>query len=372
MSRLRVVLSLVLVMAVFGLARAQDVVSYFDRVAKKDQEYKGTIEEETSAGIKIKVKAGKDTESKFVPAASISRVFYQHRDVTLVEYRQAFGKEERARTETGKTREKFLAEALERYTKLEQLLRGNPNPRRYFQFKIAEVTALQAQSDPAKAEQAIKLLTDFKTAHANGWQITEALKMLAKLLENSGKLDDARKTYEELADLPDIPAGVKLESGILVGRLLLRGGKYVDAEKRLRKLSSTLSAGDAQAPFVKAYLAESRIGQNSLATVQKDLEEVIKGTGDAQLRGLAYNLLGDYYTRKGQPEEAFWQYLRVDALYNEDVEEHAKALYRLASLFDKVKKDPIRGKECAARLMDSRFAGTAYQQKLARESKKTP
>ena len=70
--------------------------------------------------------------------------------------------------------------------------------------------------------------------------------------------------------------------------------------------------------------------------------------------------------------QALWQYLRVDALYGEDVEEQAKALYHLVGLFDKVKKDPIRGKECAARLLDKRFAGTAYQRLLMQETKPEP
>src|SRR5262249_41112566 len=210
----------------------------------------------------------------------------------------------------------------------------------------------------------------FKTNHPGGWEVMPALKALAKLLEDSGRTDDARKAYEELADLPDVPAQMKQESRVLVGRLFLRAGKYAEAEKALRKLAAGVAREDPQAAFVKAYLAASEIGQDKLARAAKDLGEVIQGTGDARLRGLAYNLLGDFYQKKGQPEEAFWQYLRVDALYNEDPEEQAKALYHLAKLFDKVKKDPIRGKECAARLLGNRFAGTRYQRLLAEEGKK--
>jgi tetratricopeptide (TPR) repeat protein len=214
------------------------------------------------------------------------------------------------------------------------------------------------------------LLSEFKTSHPTSWQIMPALKMLARLLEESGKMDDARKSYEELADLPDAPLPLKQESAILVGKLLLRGGKYADAEKRLQKLATTLSRDDPQALFVKAYLAESQMGQNNLADVPRALGEVIKGSTDSRLRGLAHNLMGDFYRKKGQPEEAFWHYLRVDALYNEDVDEQAKALYHLTSLFDKVKKDPIRGKECATRLLDKRFSGTMYQRLMAQEMKK--
>ena len=161
-----------------------------------------------------------------------------------------------------------------------------------------------------------------------------------------------------------MPKELKQESEILVGRLLLRGSKYEAAEKRLAKLAEGLSEGDAQKPFVQAYLAEAKIGQNKLEGVAKDLDNVIKGTSDGRLRGVAFNLLGDLHGKAGKLDDAFWAYLRVDALYNDDPEEQAKALYHLSALFDKVKKDPARGEECIKRLRDKRFAGTAYQKLL--------
>jgi hypothetical protein len=361
-----------LLLGLLGPARAQDVVYYYDRAAKKELEHRGKIEAESPAGITIKVREAKEDVVIQVPAGAVAQVIYGQTGVDRLTYRGPFGKLDRAAKESGKAREKALAEALEGFTKLEQQVGGVPNAKRYFQYKAAEATALLATDDPTKVEPAIKLLTDFKTANANGWQIVPALKTLARLQEESGKTDDARKTYEELADLPDIPASLKQESGVLVGRLLLRGGKYADAEKRLKALASAMSAADAQLPFVKAYLVESRLGRGSLDGVPKELGDVIKSSGDARLRGVAHNLLGDYYLKMNQQDEAFWHYLRVDAMYNEDATEQAKALYHLVTLFDKVKKDPIRGKECAARLMEPRFAGTSYQRRLAAEGKKVP
>jgi hypothetical protein len=63
-------------------------------------------------------------------------------------------------------------------------------------------------------------------------------------------------------------------------------------------------------------------------------------------------------------------HLRVDAPYNEDPEEQAKALYYLRELFDSQKRDPIRAKECARRLQaDKRLAGTVYQRLAAGKDK---
>ena len=211
------------------------------------------------------------------------------------------------------------------FKKLDGMMRGKPSARRYIQWKVAEVTVLQAQDDPTRTDEAIKLLTEFKKDNPGSWQILEALKTLAKLQEEAGKADDARKTYEELADAPDVPRELKQESEILVGRLLLRTGKFKDAEKRLQKLGATMSAGDAQRPFVDVYLAESQIGQDNPPAVEKQLKEAIRHNSDARLRGLAYNLLGDHYRKTNKDEEAFWSYLRVDAMYNDDAEEQAKA-----------------------------------------------
>jgi tetratricopeptide (TPR) repeat protein len=367
----RYTLAATLALGVFGAARAQDFVYYYDRAAKKEEEHRGKIEAESPAGLTVRVKEAKDDVVKKVAAADVTQVIYGGTGVDRLTYRGPFGKLDRAAKEPDKARrEKGLAEALDGFAKLEQQVGGVPNAKRYIQYKVAEVTAQQAQDDPTKVEPAIKLLSEFKAAHANAWTIVPALKTLARLQEDSGKTDDARKTYEELADLPDIPPAVKQESAVLVGRLLLRGGQYADAERRLKSLASAMSAADAQLPFVKAYLVESRLGRGQLDGVPKDLAEVIKSSGDARLRGVAHNLLGDYYLKKGQQDEAFWHYLRVDAMYNEDAEEHAKALFQLATLFDKVKKDPLRGKECAARLMEPRFAGTPYPRRLAAGGKK--
>lgn len=369
MNRLRVLVAVGVVAAVWGVVRAQDAVYYADRGAKAEKKLVGTIEEEGPSGIKLRLKDGKDTVQQ-IPAATITRVEYQDRSVSIVDYRRPFGKEELARRESReKVRNERLLEALEGYGKLEGSL-TNANARRYVQFKIAEVTALQARDDETKVEEAIKLLTTFKASHAGGWQTMAALKLLARLLEEAGRTDEARKTYEDLADLPDVPADVKQESAVLVGKLLLRLGKHAEAEARLTKLAAALSRDDPQALVVKAYLVESRLGQKNVETAVKELTEVVRATTDSRIRGVAHNLLGDYYRQKGQGEEALWQYLRVDALYNEDAEEQAKALYHLVELFDKVKKDPLRGKECATRLEDKRFAGTVYQRLLLQERKK--
>src|SRR5262249_36824907 len=138
-----------------------------------------------------------------------------------------------------------------------------------------------------------------------------------------------------------------------------------DAEKKLAELVKTMSSGDEQRPYVQAYLAEAKIQQNKTEGVAKELEGIIKGTSDGRLRGLAYNLLGDLYRGTGKTEDALGAYLRVDALYNDDPDEHAKALYYLSELYRKRQKpDPARAEDCVERLREPRFASSPYQKML--------
>ncbi len=365
----RTLLALALMVGLVGSAQAQDSIFYFDRAAKKEQEYRGLIESESPAGITIKVREGKDELLKKVATDDIVQVFYQQKQVDRLTYRTPFARLERATKESGKAREKTLLDALAGFSDLEKQFGEVPNARRYMQFKVAEVTALLAQQDPTQLKPAIQLLTEFKTAHPISWQVVPTLKTLARLQEEAGDIDEARKSYEELADLPDIPVTLKRDSDLFIGRLLLRTNKYAEAEKRLKKLEGTLSAAEPQTPFVKAYLVACKLGQKQLDGADKQLIDVLKSSNDVRLRALTFNLLGDYYVQRGQLDEAFWQYLRVETMYPDDLEEHAKALYHLVGLFDKVKKDPLRGKECADKLRSPIYAGTTYQRRLLAESK---
>ena len=91
----------------------------------------------------------------------------------------------------------------------------------------------------------------------------------------------------------------------------------------------------------------------------------LAGSGDPSLRALIHNTLGDYLLKRNKPKDAFWEFLRVDVLYNTDKNEHARALYHLAKLFREDRKDGPRADACLEQLKDKRFEGTEYQKKLA-------
>ena len=180
----------------------------------------------------------------------------------------------------------------------------------------------------------------------------------------------------ELASLnPDVPKEIQLATNLLVVRMLLHADKFGEAEQKLKSVGAAMKPDDPQRGFVQVYLAQTQVAQGHAKEAEAPLRAVLRTATDDALKGLAYNALGDFYQQNKQPEEAFWQYLRVEVLYGQDREEHARALYNLWKLFESVRADQPRSKECLDRLKDKAFAGTDYQAralKEAPEEKKAP
>jgi hypothetical protein len=354
----RLLLTALAAALVAGVAVAQDAEVW---LAGKKEPVKGTIQEESPAGIKIKVGG----EVRDLPALSIRQVTYKTKEVLAVEYRQPFTDEEVALRPGTRPAERArrLDRALTRFKDLDKQLTGVPAAHRYMQFKIAEVLVHQSQEGPAKADAAVAALAAYQKEFPDGWEIVPCLKLLAKMQEEKGDSAGALRTYRSLAKVPGAPPAVQQESTLLVARLLLRGQQAAEAQTELKGLESTMSTTDPQRPAVEVLLAQCRLAQSQLGQVEAPLRAALQATSDPAVRATAHNLLGDYFLAKGQPEPAFWEYLYVDTLYSQDREEHAKALYQLSKLFDTVKRDPVRARQCAERLKDKQYAGTLYQRR---------
>jgi len=109
---LRTSLALLLALTVLGLVRAQDFVTYADKVTKKDGKVQWKILDEGPAGIKIEVKEGKETVQKLIAPGDIRKVIYSVKEVAKLDFERPFGKEERAQDpKNAKEKEKMLADA---------------------------------------------------------------------------------------------------------------------------------------------------------------------------------------------------------------------------------------------------------------------
>jgi hypothetical protein len=348
-------------------ASAQDVVTYYNRATKKEVPITGTIQEETTAGIKIKSR-GMDT---LIPAIDVRVVEYKFDDndkMDALSFRAPGGKMDRALLPATKDaeRKKLLEEAFKENDDLLPRLKTKPLALRYAQFRGAQIRVLQAQDDPAKVDAAIAALAAFKKEHAKSWEMVHCLKLLARLHEDKGDTEAATQAYQDLATLPDVPPEMKQESEILVGKLLLRGKKYSEAETKFKALVASISDKDPQRGLVQVYLIQSQMGQGNAKQSEEQLKAILNATSDASVKAAAHNVLGDFLMKE-RPDDAFWNYLKVDTLYNQDKEEHAKALYFLAQLFDKLKNDPVRAQQCIDKL--HQLEGTEYQKRAAAEKK---
>lgn len=372
----RLVLTLILagfLLVGSGVLWGRDTVYVRQAGKKKDEPVSGTIQEETPAGIKMRTDNGKVQN---IPALSIRAVDYGEGidAVGRVDYHSGDTKLDRALQETSaKKKVEELESALLVFRGLDNndKLRHSISVHRYMQYRIAQTTALLAQDDAGRRDAALTALSEYKNAFADGWEIVPALQLLASLQEEKGDTEGASKTYVNLSDLPGISAAMKLQSQLKGARLLLRVLKFREAEEKLKQVESAMPADDPQRAYVEVYLVQSRIAQKAnLDGIDKKLEQIVHAGKDGSLRALAHNALGDYYRTKGDDAQAFWEYCKVDMLYNQDKEEHAKALYYLSQLSQKPpRNNPARAEEFLTRLKAPQFDGTLYQRMAATEKK---
>jgi hypothetical protein len=336
-------------------------------VRSKDKPYKGPIKSETSRGVEIT--GVKET----IPAEDIVDILYDVNpvDVRINVYRPGVKSEKDYNDPDPKKeaqRKANLSDALKKYAEAYQKVKEK-TAKRHLEYKLAVLTARQAMDDNADLEPAIKLLSEFKAKHANSWQITACLQLLGRLQMESKHYKDSEETYLELARA-DVPEDTKQEAELLAAQVSARAGKQEEALKKLQALEGRL-------PKDSKYRGRAKVAQaECLAAAKKDaaaialLRQLTKETSDKSLKALAYNALGQCYYQAEKLKEARWEFLWVDVVYNQDKTEHAKALYYLAKIFDKL-DEKERAQECREALSTDRaFIGMEWQRLALKESPK--
>jgi hypothetical protein len=343
-----------------------DTIYYYpDAKTKTETILKTQIVEETPVGITVKVDK---TEIKIIPSQNIVWISYRSKSIDPSTFREGYIKENKAaQASRPADRKTFLNEALTKFKELIPQVKDNPNAQRYLEWKSADVKARLADLEPdnkASAQTAIEALTAFGDKNPQSWEIVPCMMELSQLQEREGNLEAARKAHEFLTKIPNAPPELRRASELMIVQLYLRAKLYAEAEAKLNELSKSVSAQDPQRDLIGLYLIETRIAQNKLDGVEPSLKKVLGGATEPRLLALAHTSLGDYYRIKKQDEEALWEYLKVDALYSQEKEEHAKALYWLSRLFESVQGNKTRAGQCLERLLDKTYVGTEYQRKV--------
>jgi tetratricopeptide (TPR) repeat protein len=342
-----------------ALLRAEDSIEFYDRKSGSKQTVKGQIQSETIQGIKIK--PVKDPERQ-IPGADILEVTYSPPgNLTSPEMRRPFNHEaEIAKATKPEDRAKKIDECLKEYRALIPKLETAKNTQAYMQYRMALMLVRAAETDPARAEDARNALTEFKDANPSSWEYPSVMQMLARIQEGQGKLEDARKTFEELAGRNELPAELRGQANFALVRMLLRAGQAGPAEARIAELVKLIPKDSPDSLRLQIYQIEIQIKKGQPGDSDKQLKAILAGPND-DVKGHASNVLAAFFQAKNQPEDAMWQYLWVDVLYNKDPEEHARALYHLTKLFKEVKGDQANAKKLLEKLHEPQFAGSEYQ-----------
>jgi hypothetical protein len=355
-----------------GPVRAQgtsDEVTFYDRAKKAVVTHTGTIQEDTPAGIVIKVGGKNET----VPVADLRNVAYLVPPAQRVLYRKvATADEEHEKATDADKKKAAFTQALAAFATFDQEIKDPVLVlTRDIRFRKARLYARQAEDDPEQADKAIELLGKFLTDQGNGdgWQVIPVAQMLGALQEQKGDRAGALKTYKTVASNLAVPKEVRQDFGVRQAQALIRTKQYAEAQRQLKQMAVGLPAGDPGAQRIAVHLAECQVASGKFAEAEAKLKDILKSNADGTVKALACNTLADGYREAKNNDDAFWYYLWVDTVYNQDKQERAKAVYHLSKLFEQVRNDPARAQQFRDRLLkEKEFDGTDWQ-KHARSEK---
>lgn len=249
--------------------------------------------------------------------------------------------------------------------KMKRDTNAQKNAARQIEFKVAVLMVRQATDQGSGADKAIAKLQDFKTKFADSWQIHQVMPMIAQIQMDASDFKEAAKTFQEMADMPTLPADVRRDAELRVVEVMVRANDIAGANSKLDALEKKAAGSASFSSRVKLARADVLIGQKQFDKAIPFLQEVVKTNTDKQIKAIAHNTLGECLFKAQKYNEALWEFLWVDAVFNQDRQQHAKALYYLWKTFEQLNNNE-RAQECLQALEDRQFNGTEFQ----REAKK--
>lgn len=365
MQRISILSTLI---AMLALDLPSPVLAQVDVYVKgKPKPLNGTVLADSVLGLRLK---GLDT----IPAEQIVDVFHTVEPTSVqIAYRQATTAEKAAvNVAAPEERIKAIGDAIRKYEEaLAKIDAKQYAARRHVEFKVAYLTALQALEEGKQVSLTLASgkLKGFRTKHPDCWQFATVMLTLARVQAAQGEFTAAEETYKIIAEHPKLSEGTKNEAALQVVRMSMQARKYPEALKKLKELSAVLTKDHPQMLSVQLAEAECHAATGNIAAASAILKKLLKETKDRDIRAIAHNTLGYCYYEAKQLQEARWEFLWVDVVYNQNKAEHAKALYYLAKIFQQL-NDPDRAQECLEMLLNDRqFQGLEFQRRAAAEQK---
>jgi len=362
--RFRMLFTLAAVVFAGSAAHAQEDIF----VKGQEKPIKAAIKSETPKGIAI---AGKD----LIPAENIVDVQYEipSVEVRINLYKPAITKEKASLDPAAKEadRKAALADALKKYEEVAGKLTGadavSKSARRHMDYKVAMLRLRQVQEEGAAPESALVKLRDFKTKYPLSWQIVRVLESLGRLQMSQNDYKGAEETFKELADR-DLTPEAKLDAQLLQVQAMIQDNRHADALKTLQSLPAKEGPLAARVKVAQAQCMLATKDPGKVQEAQKMMKQLLKESSDKHVKAVAHNAIGAMLFDKGEYKDARWEFLWVDVVYNQDKDEHAKALYYLWKTFENL-QDAVRAQECREALLSPQFAGLDYQRQAQKAAK---
>lgn len=361
--------------ACFALVCA-GIVARADSVFVKGREKAvvGDIKNEDAKGVVINTIVEKKKVDEFFPASEILDIHYN--DVKPVDlnlsggaYKVAKDAEKDLDAADASKRKIALNTAINKYIETSKQMQPHKHAKRMIEYKIAVLTVRQAVTEQLPTDKAIARLQGYKTAYPTSWQVTQVMPMIAQLQMDAKDFKGAEQTFQEMADMEALPADVRTSAELEVVRVSVLAGNIAQAQKKLDALAAKAKGDPKLAARVKMTRAEVLIGLKKNDEAMPLLQQVLKETNDKQIKAIAHNTIGEHLYKAGKYNEALWEFLWVDAVFNQDRSQNAKALYYLWKTFEQL-NNAERAQECRELLLnDKQYTGTEYHAKAVKEAK---
>jgi tetratricopeptide (TPR) repeat protein len=291
-------------------------VKYRVRDTGKETEITGIIVDESLEGISLK-------GGKKIPAEDVVDIEYPPPNF-------ATGQELRKAQKAEKDRK--LEDAIGIYKKMKT---ADKRFNQHMDYKVAYLTARMAESDPSQQQAAIDLLTAYMKNHPESWQIINFPKLLVPLQLKTGDTKGAEETIATLAKAK-ITDNLRQELNLQRTKIKLETKQYDEAEKELAKLIKE-AKDPAQVIKFRMQRAECLAATRKLPQARAELQEILNKTNNTDIKAAALNTLGECLRKNGEAREAMWDFLFVDIIYNQNKDEHYRAIKNLAEVFDELK-----------------------------------
>ncbi len=352
-----------------GLTARADTVT----VRGRDKAIEGTVKSEDAKSVVVSHIVDKKKVEEAIPAVDIIEIV--HEDISPATltikgapYRVAREAEKDAESDDPAKRKAALTLAVTNYNVTLGKMKRDTTPQKYaarqIEYKVAVLMVRQA-SDQVGSDRAVAKLQDFKSKFTDSWQIHQVMPTIAQLQMESKDFKEAAKTFQEMADMATLPVDVRRDAELRVVEVMVRANDIDGANKKLDALEKKAAGIPVLASRVKMARAEVLVGQKQFDKAVPLLQEVVKTNNDKQIKAIAHNTLGECLYKAGKYNEALWEFLWVDAVFNQDKGQHAKALFYLWKTFEQLNNNE-RAQECLQALDDRQFNGTEFQ----REAKK--